>query len=1148
MAFHLLCGALLSFALAHASGLRIWAPTEQDRYETSQPTIELAGVLSLPQPIRKLEWETSRGARGSIQPASYWRSGPIPLTPGENWVAVTATDENGQATQSAILVFRSGFSTAPLALVSGDILEQPGAPKDRVRAAEVVREPTARWPNATVPYVLDASLPAATRQRFQQAVTDWQAKTPIRFVPRTSETSYVRVYEPSGEAQGCHASVGRWPGESIIALPDSCQVPDITHEIGHTAGLYHEHARQDRDRYLEVLYANVEKANLTDFDTPILQGADDGPYDYSSLMHYSIFAHSRNGKPVMRTLPPGLSVMGEGLSPGDIDGVRRLYGSPPTAITVTTNPAGLRMVVDGQTLVSPQTFGWAAGTSHTLAVPSPQGAGDVRHVFGRWGNDAPQTQTIVVSPGTTTYVAHMIRQCKVVFAPGTDPFAGAITVSPLSPDDYYACDSEITLSATPAQGYAFVEWDWADLASKNPVTFRVVLARGTVYPQFTKRPMVTVTSSPPGRLVTVDGLFTSTPANFLWTPGSRHTLAVSDQTDGIIRYSFTGWSQGGAASQTLPAPEGSATYTASFKTRYRLTAKTAVSGAGTVSAVPASADGYYDAGATVQLTAQPAASFRLWTGDLTGTANPQSLVMDDERLTVAYFSPPGSPTISAVLPATVVAGAAPFLLNITGNGFYDGLTQVRWNGVVRPFRALTTREMQIQLNAADLAQPGPVTIGVSNPGNADVPSGSAVFTVTASPAGCYFALSAASLSLSSYGGSATVTVTTGAGCAYSATAGVPWIEALPPPRSPGSATLNLWVAPNGSSQARTGAVRVAGQVVTISQAGAPCKATLTPASLTLSAAASTGSLAVWLPVSDCRWTAESSAGWLRLTSAASGTGSAILAYTAEPNGDPSPRNAEIRVAGQSLPVQQGGTQPAVTAVSAASFLRDGPVAPGSLAAAFGPGLARQTEVATSLPLPAILAGTRLVFQKPDKSFIAAQLLFVSPTQINFVVPSLPDGPALAVATYNEQSVLSGAVEIARVAPGLFSANANGQGAAAAVSLKVSADGKQTSQITFQCGATPGSCVSAPIDLGADTDQVILLLFGTGIRGVRSLSEVSVKIGGLDAQVLYAGPQAEFDGLDQVNLRLPRSLAGRGELEVLLSVEGKPANTVTINLR
>lgn len=1148
MPLHLLCGALFSLALTDVSGLRIWQPTEQDRYETSQPSIELAGVMSLPQPIRKLEWETSRGARGSIEPASYWRSGPIPLAFGENWVGVTATDEQGQATERAILVFRSGVSTAPLALVSGEILEQPGAAKNLVRAAEVVSEPSARWPNATVPYVLDASLSAATRQRFQQAVTDWQAKTPVRFVPRSSETSYVRVYESSGGAQGCHASTGRWPGESIIALSDSCDVPSITHEIGHTVGLYHEHARQDRDRYVEVLYANVEKVNLTDFDTPILQGADDGPYDYSSLMHYSIFGHSRNGKPVMRTLPPGLSVTAESLSVGDIDGVRRLYGSPATAITVTTNPAGLQMVVDGQTLVSPQTFGWATGTSHTLSVPSPQGTGDVRHIFGRWGSDGPQAQTIVVSPGTTTYVAHMIRQCKVAFAPGTDAFAGAITVSPLSPDDYYGCDSEITLSAAPAQGYAFVEWDWADLASRNPVTFRVAIARGTVYPVFVNRPMVTVTSTPPGRFVTVDGLFTSTPANFLWTPGSRHTLAVSDQTDGIIRYSFAGWSQGGTASQTLVAPQGSASYTANFKTRYRLTANTAVSGAGSISVTPATADGYYDAGATVQLTAQPAASFRLWTGDLTGTANPQSLVMDDERLTVAYFSPPGSPTISAVIPATVVAGAAPFLLNITGNGFYSGLTEVRWNGIVRSFRALTAREMQVQLNAADLSQPGPVTISVSNPGNADVPSGSAVFTVTAPPAGCNFALSAASLSLGSYGGSATVTVTTGAGCAWAATSEVAWIEALPPPRSPGSGPLNLWVAPNGSSQTRTGRMRVAGQVVTISQAGAPCKATLTPASLTLSAAASTGPLAVWLPVSDCRWSAESSAGWLKLAAPASGAGSAILTYTAEPNGDASPRNAEIRVAGQTVSVQQDGTRPAVTAVSAASFLRGGPVAPGSLAAAFGPGLARQTEVATALPLPPILAGARLVFQRPDKSFIAAQLLFVSPAQINFVVPSLPDGPALVVATYNEQSVLSGTVEIARVAPGLFSANADGQGAAAAVALKISADGKQTSQLTFQCGATAGSCVGAPIDLGAETDQVILLLFGTGIRGVGSLSQVSARIGGVDAEVLYAGPQAEFTGLDQVNLRLPRSLAGRGEVQALLSVEGKPANTVTVNIR
>jgi uncharacterized protein (TIGR03437 family) len=341
-------------------------------------------------------------------------------------------------------------------------------------------------------------------------------------------------------------------------------------------------------------------------------------------------------------------------------------------------------------------------------------------------------------------------------------------------------------------------------------------------------------------------------------------------------------------------------------------------------------------------------------------------------------------------------------------------------------------------------------------------------------------------------------------------------------------------------------VRVAEGGLIISQAGAPCKATLTAASTTLSVSGSSGPLAVWLPVSDCRWTAESSAAWLKLAPT-SGLGSAILTYTAEPNGGASARSAEIRIAGQTISFQQAGTQPALTAVSAASFLRGGPVAPGSLAAAFGAGLARQTEVATSLPLPFILAGTRLVFQRPDKSYVAAQLLFVSPGQINFIVPSLPDGPTLAVATYNEQSVLSGTIEIARVAPGLFSANANGQGATAAVALKVASDGQQTSQRSSQCGATAGSCVSLPIDLGAPGDQVILLLFGTGIRGRNTLSDVRVAVGGLDAEVLYAGAQGDFAGLDQVNVRLPRSLAGRGDVEVRLRVEGKPANTVMVNI-
>jgi uncharacterized protein (TIGR03437 family) len=60
--------------------------------------------------------------------------------------------------------------------------------------------------------------------------------------------------------------------------------------------------------------------------------------------------------------------------------------------------------------------------------------------------------------------------------------------------------------------------------------------------------------------------------------------------------------------------------------------------------------------------------------------------------------------------------------------------------------------------------------------------------------------------------------------------------------------------------------------------------------------------------------------------------------------------------------------------------------------------------------------------------------------------------------------------------------------------------------------------------------------------------VTVKIGGMDAEVQYAGRQPEFAGLDQVNVLLPRELAGRGEVDVVLKVDGHAANLVRVNIK
>jgi uncharacterized protein (TIGR03437 family) len=80
-----------------------------------------------------------------------------------------------------------------------------------------------------------------------------------------------------------------------------------------------------------------------------------------------------------------------------------------------------------------------------------------------------------------------------------------------------------------------------------------------------------------------------------------------------------------------------------------------------------------------------------------------------------------------------------------------------------------------------------------------------------------------------------------------------------------------------------------------------------------------------------------------------------------------------------------------------------------------------------------------------------------------------------------------------------------------------------------------------IDMGPDTDQVYLILLSTGLRNRSSLRGVQVLIGDQEAPVEYVGPQSEVAGLDQMNVLLPRSLAGRGRLILQYTVDGIPDN-------
>jgi uncharacterized protein (TIGR03437 family) len=239
---------------------------------------------------------------------------------------------------------------------------------------------------------------------------------------------------------------------------------------------------------------------------------------------------------------------------------------------------------------------------------------------------------------------------------------------------------------------------------------------------------------------------------------------------------------------------------------------------------------------------------------------------------------------------------------------------------------------------------------------------------------------------------------------------------------------------------------------------------------------------------------------------------------------------------------------AVASVSAASFSGT-TLASESIVAAFGTGLAISTQAAATLPLPSSLAGTTINVRDSAGAERQSPLFFVSPAQANYQMPP-GTTPGLATVTiinrYGEVS--AGTVQIAAVAPGLFAANANGQGVAAALALRVKADGTQQFEPVSRFDPAQNRFVPTPIDLGPATDQVFLILFGTGTRFRSSLSSVSARIGGVDAPVSFVGAQGDFVGLDQINLQIPRSLIGRGEVEIRLAADGQQANPVTISIK
>jgi uncharacterized protein (TIGR03437 family) len=232
-------------------------------------------------------------------------------------------------------------------------------------------------------------------------------------------------------------------------------------------------------------------------------------------------------------------------------------------------------------------------------------------------------------------------------------------------------------------------------------------------------------------------------------------------------------------------------------------------------------------------------------------------------------------------------------------------------------------------------------------------------------------------------------------------------------------------------------------------------------------------------------------------------------------------------------------QTAFTSVSAADFRSV--LTPDSIAAGFGASLTSQTASATATPLPTTLGGVSVVVRDSAGVERTAGLFFVSPLQINFSVPAQSATGTALVQVRNSTSTIiaQGNVQIAEVAPSVFSINASGTGAPAGLLLRAKTNGQQLYEPLYEF--VNNTYVPRTIDTTPNGDRLFLVLFLTGVRRA-SLEDVQVLVGNLTLSAVYAGAQPGLIGLDQVNAELPAGISG--QLPLAISVISYSTSNVT----
>ena len=470
---------------------------------------------------------------------------------------------------------------------------------------------------------------------------------------------------------------------------------------------------------------------------------------------------------------------------------------------------------------------------------------------------------IATNPGTTTRTASIVvaghavkitqqANAPLPLAPPTSPANCAVSVSPRDVTFLASGTNSSSISVTAASSCdwsASADSSWISLTGRTSgtgngtVTFSVASNNG---------------AARSGSLTIGDQTI---PVNQAGTTTTTCSYAVTPLTTSVT-------ASGGAGPQiTIDTQSGCAWSAASNATWLSITS---------------AANGSGDASVSFSASAN------------TGAARSGTLTVAGQTVTVSQPSASCSYTVPQTISISAGGSTGTSVSVTAASGCpWTATSNVSWISIASGASGSGSGAVTIAVAAnSGAARSGTLTI-----------AGQTVTVNQAAAAPCTYSLSSTTLSVAAGGGATgPVTVTTAAGCTWTATSNASWLSITAGASGTGNGTVSINAAAN-SGGARSGTLTVANQTVTVNQAAPPCAYIVTPLTVSMSAAAGSGTPISVSTASGCTWTATTTAGWITIVSGATGTGNGSVTYSVQANTG-SARTGTLTVAGQSVTISQ----------------------------------------------------------------------------------------------------------------------------------------------------------------------------------------------------------------------------------------------------